>query len=156
MVFFKYLLLLLLPFLTVFNGYSNGSLSLDGSSSILQSEESKESQDKSSCASIESAVNATLAEEEIYKQSCLRKTTYYFYVKSNGTDVIIDGLTTTETMFNELKEILKAIKNPATSGMNSYKIIIEVKPYNDGFQVGHIDVELSNHDFKADIRRAYK
>ena len=156
MVFFRYLLLLLLPFIPILKATTVGTLNPDITPGIVQSEESKKNQDESSCASIESVINATLAEEEIYKQACLRKTTWYFYVKSNGNDVIIDGLTANENMFDELKTTLKALKNPASEGMNSYKITIEIKISDNITQIGKIDVELSDHDFKTDIRTSYK
>ncbi len=53
-------------------------------------------------------------------------------------------------MFDEMKKSLKVIKNPATEGMNSYMITIDVKSYSEIVEVGKVTVDLSEHDFKTD------
>ena len=53
-------------------------------------------------------------------------------------------------MFDELKETLKGMRNPATQGMNSYMITIDVKSSSEIVEIGNINVELSEHDFKTD------
>ena len=163
MSIFKLLMLLFLPFTLMFglNSYADGS-SLGNTSFVGQAAQGEQtttegiqntatSQDESNCAYIESRVNASLADEEVYKQSAKRGKTWSFYVKVNEKEEpIIDGLANGEVMFDELKETLKGMRNPATQGMNSYVITIDVKSSSEIVEIGNINVELSEHDFKTD------
>lgn len=163
MIIFKLLMLLFLPFTLMFglNSYADGS-SLGNTSFVGQAAQGEQtategiqntdtSRDEHTCTSIESCVNAALADEEIYKQSAKRGKTWSFYVKVNEkAEPIIDGLANGEEMFDELKEMLKGMKNPATQGMNSYMITVDVKASSEVVEIGNVKVELSEHDFKTD------
>ena len=163
MSIFKLLMLIFLPFTLMFglNSYADGS-SLGNTSVVGQAAQGEQtttegiqntapSQDESTCVYIESRVNASLADEEVYKQSAKRGKTWSFYVKVNEKEEpIIDGLANGEVMFDELKETLKGMRNPATQGMNSYVITIDVKSSSEIVEIGNINVELSEHDFKTD------
>ena len=170
MILFKLLMLLLLPFTLMFGLNSTTDGSSLGNTSIVgeatqegqeiqgQQETATEgiqntdpSRDEHTCSSIESCVNAALANEEVYKQSAKRGKTWSFYVKVNEkAEPIIDGLANGEEMFDELKEMLKGMKNPATQGMNSYMITVDVKASSEVVEIGNVKVELSEHDFKTD------
>lgn len=102
-------------------------------------EKSRVSTDASSCSSIESCVNAALANEDAYKEIADKATTttagaggkkdFEFWIKksSSGTGPEFTGLDTGCDEFKkELQASLSSIKDPKQTGMNYYKVTIVV------------------------------
>lgn len=105
-------------------------------------EKSRVSTDATSCASIESCVNAALANEDAYKEVAKMgegKTTYdqwTFYVGLDGKNpkcfayskTLTPTTGHTQAVFEaELLEALSGLKAPKQTGMESYKVEIEVR-----------------------------
>lgn len=112
-------------------------------------EKSRVSTDATSCSSIESCVNAALADETAYKQvaaiiagdptsgagiSGATGTKDFEFWVSQGTDgkpifAYMSGVTASEVkkFEDELKTSLSAIKAPKQTGMNSYKVTIQLR-----------------------------
>ena len=119
-------------------------------------EKSRKSTDQSSCTSIESCVNAALAEEKIYKEVAS---------KGNGADVVIKvkvddstgtitfnaeklgdnnttGTSISSEMCKELNETLASLKAPKQTGKTQYEITIKTGSATDGTtSVGKISVK---------------
>lgn len=164
MIILKLLMLLFLPFFLMFGQNTDSINNLSENTSIvgeavqggqeISSEDiqnTDSSRDEDNCKSIESCINAALANDVIYKQTAKRGKQWSFYVKVNEkAEPIIDGLANGEDMFDELKTTLKGLKNPATEGMNSYMITIEVNSESEVVTIGSVKVELSEHDFNID------
>lgn len=101
-------------------------------------EKSRVSTDASTCTSIESCVNAALANEAAYKQVAQKATTagksdFVFYIKAGPkfgnikpNETTVDDATCSE-FANELKDSLSSIKDPKQTGMTVYKVTIVVK-----------------------------
>lgn len=102
-------------------------------------EKSRVSTDASTCSSIESCVNAALADEDAYKQVAAKATggtkDFEFYIKSGPE---FSGITskynttagtaaTCVNLANELHDSLSTIKDPKQTGMEAYKVTITVK-----------------------------
>ena len=113
-------------------------------------EKSRVSTDSTSCSSIESCVNAALADEKAYKEvaevandltltgSEAEKTIdFEFYIAEKDGKPTVDlkansslssmSKTTLATFLNEVKSSLSSIKAPKQTGMNSYKVTIKIR-----------------------------
>ena len=108
-------------------------------------EKSRVSTDASTCTSIESCVNAALADEEAYKQVAAKAEgtgthDFEFLIRKassgNGpefTEIKSKNNTTAGTasecvaLANELHDSLSSIKDPKQTGMTAYKVTIVVK-----------------------------
>ena len=98
-------------------------------------EKSRVSTDATSCSSIESCVNAALANEEAYKEiaktgensATYKQTTFYVGISKTENKLKIQGLTGCAEFQKELLEALSGLKAPKQTGMYSYKVEIEVK-----------------------------
>lgn len=100
-------------------------------------EKSRVSTDASTCSSIESCVNAALADEEAYKQVAAKATggtkDFEFYIKKGPefTQIKSSGdsgnESTCSAFADELKDSLSTIKDPKQTGMKAYKVTIVVK-----------------------------
>ena len=100
-------------------------------------EKSRVSTDASTCSSIESCVNAALADEEAYKQVAAKATggtkDFQFLIKKGPkfTEIKSSGdsgsATTCSAFADELKDSLSSIKDPKQTGMTAYKVTIVVK-----------------------------
>ena len=109
-------------------------------------EKSRVSTDASTCSSIESCVNAALADEEAYKQVAAKASgaagthDFEFLIRkasgSNGpefTEIKSKNAATAGTasecvaLANELHDSLSSIKDPKQTGMTAYKVTIVVK-----------------------------
>ena len=135
-------------------------------------EKSRVSTDATSCSSIESCVNAALANEDAYKEVAKQGTgatatqfTFYLRYDEANKKVKYDGLTltpsggsgsTTSAFETELSEALSGLKNPKQTGMESYKVEIEVvKKTVTGaaattstvYEIGKIRVETDQKSF---------
>lgn len=123
-----------------------------GMGDVFASEESKVSTDKSTCTSIESCVNAALAEENIYKQTAQNANGCKFFVRVDDSDkLIFSGKGQIDLMVKELGETLASLKNPKENGKNSYLIIIECKKDTSGaVTIGNITVQTSAFTFDKD------
>ena len=108
-------------------------------------EKSRVSTDSTSCSSIESCVNAALADETAYKEvaglaSTLAMTSgakeatsdFEFYIGEFKNKPVIDTKTAADngkvgTFIKELQGSLSNIKAPKQTGMNSYKVTIKIR-----------------------------
>lgn len=113
-------------------------------------EKSRVSTDSTSCSSIESCVNAALADEKAYKEvaklandltltgSETEKTIdFEFYIAEIDGKPTVDLKTNSSlssmsksglaTFLNEVKSSLSSIKAPKQTGMNSYKVTIKIR-----------------------------
>ena len=113
-------------------------------------EKSRVSTDSTSCSSIESCVNAALADEKAYKEvaklandltltgSEKEKTIdFEFYIAEIDGKPTVDLKANTTlshmsksglaTFLNEVKSSLSSIKAPKQTGMNSYKVTIKIR-----------------------------
>ena len=100
-------------------------------------EKSRVSTDASTCTSIESCVNAALADEEAYKQVAAKATggtkDFEFYIKSgpqfNGIKSSKSSGSASDCVAfaDELRDSLSTIKDPKQTGMEAYKVTIVVK-----------------------------
>lgn len=108
-------------------------------------EKSRVSTDSTSCSSIESCVNAALADETAYKEvaglaSTLKMTggaeeatsDFEFYIGEFKNKPVIDTKTAADkgkvgTFIKELQGSLSNIKAPKQTGMNSYKVTIKIR-----------------------------
>lgn len=96
-------------------------------------EKSRVSTDASTCSTIESCVNAALAEEDAYKEVAEKATggtkDFEFFIKSGPKFTVINstGTGTCPTFAKELKDSLSTIKDPKQTGMKAYKVTIVVK-----------------------------
>lgn len=101
-------------------------------------EKSRVSTDASTCASIESCVNAALAEEAIYKEVASAGAGGKLYINAyitkdatTGKDVLnfltseTTKLPSTGLLCTELKETLGSLKEPKQTGKQGYLITIE-------------------------------
>lgn len=102
-------------------------------------EKSRVSTDASTCSSIESCVNAALADEDAYKQVAAKASggtkDFEFYIKAGPefSGITSKYNTTAGTasdcvaLANELHDSLSTIKDPKQTGMDVYKVTIVVK-----------------------------
>lgn len=107
-------------------------------------EKSRVSTDASTCSSIESCVNAALADEDAYKQVAAKASggtkDFEFLVRKassgNGPEFTVikskhAATAGTESdcvaLANELHDTLSSIKDPKQTGMGAYKVTITVK-----------------------------
>lgn len=100
-------------------------------------EKSRVSTDASTCSTIESCVNAALADEDAYKQVAAKATggtrDFEFYIKKGPkfTEIKSKGAggseSTCSAFADELKDSLSSIKDPKQTGMTAYKVTIVVK-----------------------------
>ena len=110
-------------------------------------EKSRVSTDSTSCSSIESCVNAALADETAYKEVAGLASTLTIDAANNATDAtsdfefyigefknkpVIDTKTAADkgkvgTFIKELQGSLSNIKAPKQTGMNSYKVTIKIR-----------------------------
>lgn len=104
-------------------------------------EKSRISTDASSCSSIESCVNAALAEETAYKQVANKAKNagsqdFTFWISEKDGAPSFTGIKTTKesgaaddcaALADELKSSLSSIKAPKQTGMEYYKVTIVVK-----------------------------
>lgn len=123
-------------------------------------EKSRVSTDATSCSSIESCVNAALANEEAYKQIAQKgnaggqQFTFYVGLDSNNKPKFSSEIDATLDAFKtELEESLSGLKAPKQTGMNSYKVEIWVEQKNvtgaanttsTVFEIGKIRVETDS------------
>ena len=108
-------------------------------------EKSRVSTDSTSCSSIESCVNAALADETAYKEVAGLASTlaitgsaeeatsdFEFYIGEFKNKPVIDTKTAADkgkvgTFIKELQGSLSNIKAPKQTGMNSYKVTIKIR-----------------------------
>ena len=107
-------------------------------------EKSRVSTDASTCSSIESCVNAALADEDAYKQVAAKASgtgthDFEFLIRkasgSNGPEFTVISSDKTSgadegdcvAFGNELRDSLSSIKDPKQTGMTAYKVTIVVK-----------------------------
>ncbi len=96
-------------------------------------EKSRVSTDASTCSTIESCVNAALAEEAAYKEVAAKATggtkDFEFLIKSGPKFTVIStgAGATCPSFAKELKDSLSTIKDPKQTGMAAYKVTIVVK-----------------------------
>ena len=89
-------------------------------------EKSRVSTDASTCTSIESCVNAALANEDIYKEVADKAKSGSFVI--NVTEgPAIDKETEVPKLSQELKDTLKTVKAPKQTGMTKYEVTINGK-----------------------------
>lgn len=115
-------------------------------------EETRISTDESTCVSIESCVNAALAEENIYKQTAQNANGCKFFIRVDDSGkVIFFGKGQFDLLAKELGETLASLKNPKENGKNSYLITIECKKDTSGaVTIGNITVQTSAFTFDKD------
>lgn len=98
-------------------------------------EKSRVSTDATSCSSIESCVNAALANEAAYKEVAKKgtgaaATQFTFYLNYDESAKKVKFSTEIDASLaefkKELEESLSGLKNPKQTGMESYKVEIEV------------------------------
>ena len=126
-------------------------------------EKSRVSTDATSCSSIESCVNAALANEDAYKEVAKEGTatgitqfTFYCRYDDASKAVKFDGMGTKTEFEKELTESLSGLKNPKQTGMESYKVEIEVQQktvtgaaatVSKVYEIGKIRVENDEKTF---------
>ena len=97
---------------------------------IKNIERTRLSTDAQSCATIKRCVNATLANQEVWKDvTSWRKGKFKFYLRmsNDGKELFIQGLQDGEDTANEIRGLLGDLKNPKQAGKESYLVIVEVK-----------------------------
>ena len=109
------------------------------------------------CNVVRKTVNETLANEQIYKEVAKKGKSFWFFVRTDERNyVIIDGLPENSLLGEELRETLTGrIKNPVAAGANCFKVNVQVSVDKNIYTIGHITVDMVDHEFEKDIYTEY-
>lgn len=134
-------------------------------------EKSRVSADASTCASIESCVNAALTEDHVWTDVSHNwrsgKEELYFYVtRDPDSDALFfKGIATSGNFRRTLEPMLSDLKYPKQTGMKSYKVMIKLgtseKTGADGtsngtlYTVKGVDVETSSYEIEDDTQHIF-